>query len=123
MNTKRIIKVTIIIAVLLILAVGATACFGGPSEKDIEIIEANLNYVYGGSGLSLVAKIKNNYSSTVKTSFIVKIYRNGEVFDTTYSDVIILDPGEIGTISSISLISGKYGGYTYKITGWNFYKV
>ena len=101
-----------------------TACsMFGPSENDIQILGSGLTYVNGGSGLSLVVKIKNNSSSTIKTSFSANIYKDGAVFDSTISGVITLGAGEVGQLDSITLISRQYGNYTYKITKWNFYNV
>ena len=94
------------------------------SMEKVEIIEEYLSFENGGSGLALNVKIRNTSSSTIKTSFNVNIYKNGEVFDSTISDVITLGTGEVGTISSITLISRQiYENYTYKITSWNYYAV
>ena len=72
----------------------------------------------------LLGKIKNTSNSTIKTSFNANIYKNGEVFDSTISGVITLGAGEVGTVSSITLISRQiYADYTYKITKWNYYAV
>ena len=112
---------TLIIALAPLTMTGCSMF--GPSEKDIQIIDSGLTYVNGGSGLSLVVKIKNTSSSTIKTSFNVNIYKDGAVFDSTISGVITLGAGETGSLSSITLISRQYGNYTYKITKWNFYNV
>lgn len=123
MRTKKIkFLVAIITLIMALTPLTMTACsMFGPSEKDIQIIDSGLTYVNGGSGLSLVVKIKNTSSSTIKTSFNVNIYKDGSVFDSTISGVITLGAGETGTLSSITLISRQYGNYTYKITKWNFY--
>ena len=112
--------------VMLITTLGLFSLTGcsllGPSESSIEVLDENLSYANGGSGLRLTLKIKNKHSSTIKTSFNVKIYKNDAVFDTTISGVIELDPEEIGYLDSITSISRDiYSNYNYEITGWNFY--
>lgn len=120
---KKIFKVTAFILVITIGMLCMAGCFAvGPNESSIEIISENLSFVNGGSGLRLTLQIKNNHTNTIKTSFNVKIYKNGAVFDTTISGVIELAPGEIGYLDSITLISRDiYSKYDYQITGWNFY--
>ena len=94
------------------------------SMEKVEIIEEYLSFENGGAGLAINVKIRNTSSGTIKTSFNANIYKNGEVFDSTISDVITLGAGEVGTISSITLISRQiYENYTYKITSWNYYAV
>lgn len=123
MKTKKIVAVllTFIMWTFLIFPIaGFSACF----TEQIEIIDESLSFKNGGSGLALNVKIKNTSYSTIKTSFCANIYKNGEVFDSTISDVITLDAGEVGTVSSITLISRQiYEDYTYKITKWNYYAV
>lgn len=119
-------KMMIFTAVILIMALGLFSLTGcslfGPSESSIEIMDENLSFANGGSGLRLTLKIKNKHSSTIKTSFNVKIYKNDAVFDTTISGVIELAPEEIGYLDSITLIRRDiYSNYDYEITGWNFY--
>ena len=123
MKTKRFRIIALIIMLIMTLTpLTMTACsLFGPSESDIQILDSRLTYVNGGSGLSLVVKIKNNSSSTIKTSFNVNIYKDGVVFDSTISGVVTLGAGEVGQLDSITLISRQYGNYTYKITKWNFY--
>ena len=122
MKTKHFRIIVFIIKLIMTLTM--TACsLMGPSENDIQILDSGLQYVNSGSGLSLVVKIKNNSSSTIKTSFSANIYKDGAVFDSTISGVITLEAGEVGRLSSITLISRQYGNYTYKITKWNFYNV
>lgn len=100
------------------------ASFSSCAGESVEIIEEYLSFENGGSGLALNVKIKNTSSRTIKTSFNANIYKNGEVFDSTISDVITLAAGEVGTVSSITLISRQiYENYTYKITKWNYYNV
>ena len=125
MKTKKFRILTLIFTLIIVLTLSLmTACsMLGPSENDIQILDSGLTYVNHGSGLSLVVKIKNNASSTIKTSFCVNIYKDDAVFDSTFSDVITLGAGEVGQLSSITLISRQYGNYTYKITKWNFYNV
>lgn len=119
-------KVLVFFLAIIILFGSISLCdcsIFGPSENDIQILDSRLVYVNGGAGLSLVLKIKNNSSSTIKTSFNVNIYKDESVFDSTISDVLTLGAGETGQLSSITLISMQYGNYTYKITKWNFYRV
>ena len=125
MKTKNFRILTLIFTLIMALTpLSMTACsMFGPSENDIQILGSGLTYVNGGSGLSLVVKIKNNSSSTIKTSFSANIYKDGAVFDSTISGVITLGAGEVGQLDSITLISRQYGNYTYKITKWNFYNV
>ena len=125
MKTKKFRFIILLFTLIMALTpLTMTACsFFGPSESDIQILDSRLTYVNGGSGLSLVVKIKNNSSSTIKTSFNVNIYKDGAVFDSTISGVITLGVGEVGQLDSITLISRQYGNYTYKITKWNFYNV
>ena len=119
-------KMMILTAVILIMSLGLFSLTGcslvGPSESSIEIMDENLSFANGGSGLRLTLKIKNKHSSTIKTSFNVKIYKNDAVFDTTISGVIELAPEEIGYLDSITRISRDiYSNYDYEITSWNFY--
>ena len=125
MRKKHFRIVALIIMLIMALTpLTMTACsLFGPSESNIQILDSRLTYVNGGSGLSLVVKIKNNSSSTIKTSFNVNIYNDEAVFDSTVSGVLTLGAGEIGQLDSITRISGQYGNYTYKITKWNFYRV
>lgn len=123
MKTKKAL------AIVLSLIMWVCAClpivsFSACSMEKVEIIEEYLSFENGGAGLALNVKIKNTSSSTIKTSFNANIYKNGEVFDSTISDVITLGAGEVGTVSSITLISRQvYENYTYKITKWNYYAV
>lgn len=123
MKTKHFRIIALIITLIMTLTpLTMTGCsLFSPSESDIQILDSRLTYVNGGSGLSLVVKIKNNSSSTIKTSFNVNIYKDGVVFDSTISGVVMLGAGEVGQLDSITLISRQYGNYTYKITKWNFY--
>ena len=119
-------KIIILTAFILIMTLGMfslTGCFlNGPSESSIEIMDESFSFTNGGSGLRLTLKVKNKHSSTIKTSFNVKIYKNDAVFDTTISGVLELAPEEIGYLDSITLVSGDiYSKYYYEITSWNFY--
>ena len=120
---NRKLKFIILAFIVVIGTFCATGCFPfGASEDSIEIINEDFSFANGGSGLRLTLQIKNKHSSTIKTSFNVKIYKNGAVFDTTISGVVELAPDEIGYLDSITLISGDiYSNYNYQITGWNFY--
>ena len=120
---KKIIIVTAFILIMTLGLFSLTGCFlVGPSENSIEIMDESLSFANGGSGLRLTLKIKNKHSSTIKTSFNVKIYKNDAVFDTTISGVIELAPEEIGYLDSITSISYDiYSNYDYEITSWNFY--
>ena len=83
MRKKHFRIVALIIMLIMALTpLTMTACsLFGPSESNIQILDSRLTYVNGGSGLSLVVKIKNNSSSTIKTSFNVNIYKDEAVFD------------------------------------------
>ena len=120
---KRIVAIFMVVVMLMGGIVSLSGCsLLGPSEDCIEIVEDELYFANGGSALKLKLKIKNNYSSDIKTSFNVKIYKDDAVFDTTISDVVELAPGEMGYLESITLIDRDiYSDYTYKISGWNFY--
>ena len=123
MKTKKITSVLLSFIMCLGLIcplLSVSAC----SMEKVEIIEEYLSFKNGGSGLAINVKIRNTSSGTIKTSFNANIYKNGEVFDSTISDVITLGAGEVGTVSSITSISGQiYENYTYKITSWNYYVV
>ena len=123
MKTKKIKILTFILTFIIALTpLTMTGCsLLGPSENDIQILDSGLTY--DGSGLRLVVKIKNNFSSTIKTRFSVNIYKDGAVIDSATSTVITLDAGEVGEVHSITYIPRQYGNYTYKITKWNFYNV
>lgn len=123
MKTKKIMSVLLSFVMwfgLICFLPTVSAC----SMEKVEIIEEYLSFENGGAGLAINVKIRNTSSGTIKTSFNANIYKNGEVFDSTISDVITLGAGEVGTISSITLISRQiYENYTYKITSWNYYAV
>ena len=123
MKTKKIKILTFILTFIIALTpLTMTGCsLFGPSENDIQILDSALTY--DGSGLRLVVKIKNIFSSTIKTRFSVNIYKDGAVIDSATSTVITLDAGEVGEVHSITYIPRQYGNYTYKITKWNFYNV
>ncbi len=123
MKTKRILSVLLSLFIWCIMLF-PVASFSSCAGEKVEIIEEYLSFENGGSGLALNVKIKNTSSRTIRTSFNANIYKNGEVFDSTISDVITLASGEVGTVSSITLISRQiYENYTYKITKWNYYNV
>lgn len=127
MITKNKKLLAIVLTFFMIFgSMSLTACsLFGPSENDIEIISQGFGYSEFGSN-AVVVKIKNKSSATMKVSFSVKIYRDGEIIDDTISGVSTLDSGEIATLSAVTKAKSTYGlqydnRYSFKITKWNFY--
>lgn len=127
MRTKHFRFIAFIITLTMALTpLTMTACsLFGPSESDIQIIDSSIytDSGYNGSSLNLVVKIRNKSSSTITTSFDVDIYNDGAFFKSTSSRIITLGAGEVGQVSSFTIISARYlyTNFTYKITKWNFY--
>ena len=127
MRTKHFRFIALIITLTMALTpLTMTACsLFGRSESDIQIIDSSIytDSGYNGSSLNLVVKIRNKSSSTITTSFDVDIYNDGAFFKSTSSRIITLGAGEVGQVSSFTIISARYlyTNFTYKITKWNFY--
>lgn len=123
---KRKLLAIFLTTFLLFSTTSLFACsLFGPSESDIEIISEGFGYeTYNRN--AVVVKIKNKASETIKVSFSVKIYKDGEIVDESISNVATLDPGEIATLSVATTEESMFGlqydnRYSYKITKWNFY--
>ncbi len=98
------------------------------TEKDIEILDKKIEVTrdaYDVDEVTVTLKIKNNYSSIIKTSFNVNIYIGDDdaAFATISSNIIMLPPDESGYIFSTTTVPDNPLGYSYKVIHWDFYNV
>lgn len=117
-----------ILCLIIILSVSIAGCFSSQQsthQKYITILDEQF-ILAGGTQPRILIKVENITSSVITVMFSANLYHNdtGEVLDSTHSNSVTLNPGDVTTIIcnfDYYAWYDRYDLYNYKVTKWTIY--